>query len=82
MIDRREALLKAKGEAVKLHRKFRMRERVEAHEGRIDVFGTVTRCGVELLFKPLDSLLGAYVDHPIPGMLITTKSDKSLFSPR
>ena len=78
MIDRREALLMAKSEAVKLHRKFKMQERIEAHEGRIDVFGTVTQCGVELLFKPLDSLLGAYVEHPIPGMLITTNRQLSV----
>ena len=78
MVDRREALLKAKGEAVRLHRMFSMRESIEACEGRIDVFGTVTQCGVVLLFKPLDSLLGAYVEHPIPGMLITTKRQLSV----
>ena len=78
MVDRREALLNAKGEAVRLHRMFNMRERIESCGGRIDVFGTVAQCGVILLFKPLGSLLGAYMEHPIPGMLVTTKRQLSV----
>ena len=68
----------AKGEAVRLHRKFSMRERLEVQAGKIDVFGTIAQCGVELLFKPLDGLLGAYLEHPVPGMLITTKRQLSV----
>lgn len=73
MIDRQEALLQAKEEAVRLHRNFGMRENTEACKSRIDVFETIARCGVDLLFKPLESVLGAYVKNSIPGMLVSTK---------
>ena len=78
MTSKRIAILRAKKEASKLHRKFSMRERIEVQGGRIDVFETIARCGVELLFKPLDGLLGAYLDYPVPGVLITTKRQLSV----
>ena len=48
MIDRRHAILKGKKEAARLHREFGMRERIEKEGGRIDVFGTIVKCGVPL----------------------------------
>jgi len=55
-----------------------MRERIEQDGGRIDVFGTIVKCGVPLLFKPLDGLLGVFINVPIPGVLVTTKRNLSV----
>jgi Zn-dependent peptidase ImmA (M78 family) len=72
MTDVRAAILRGTREAARLHRQFDMRARIEAEGGRIDVFGAIVRCGVILLFKPLDGLLGVYLSDPIPGILVTT----------
>lgn len=55
-----------------------MRRSIESVGGRIDVFGTVLRCELPLLFRPLDGLLGVYLDDPVPGVLITTKRPLSV----
>jgi Zn-dependent peptidase ImmA (M78 family) len=79
MTDRRHAILKGKREAARLHREFGMRERIEEKKGgRIDVFDTIVKCGIPLLFKPLDGLLGVFIDDPIPGVMVTTKRGLSV----
>ncbi len=78
MTNKRIAYLKAYQEAARLHRQFGMRNHIEKHGGRIDVFDTITRCNLELLFQPLDNLLGAYLNHPFPGVLISTKRQLSV----
>jgi len=78
MADVRQAILKGKLEASRLHRKLSMRERIEENGGRIDVFDTLVQGGVPLLFKPLDGLLGVFMDDPMPGILVTTKRPLSV----
>ena len=78
MADARTAILRGKREAARLHRAFAMRERIEADGGRIDVFDTIVRSGVPLLFKPLDGLLGVFINDPIPGVMVTTKRGLSI----
>ena len=78
MADMRGAILKGKREAVRLHRQFGMRERIEQDGGRIDVFDTIVKCGVPLVFKPLDGLLGVFIDVPMPGVMVTTKRGLSV----
>lgn len=78
MTDVRKAILKGKCEAARLHHKFNMRDRIEQVGGRINVFGTLVECGLPLLFRPLDGLLGVYMDDPIPGVLVTTKRPLSV----
>lgn len=63
----------AKQEAIQLHNDFNMRTQIEKSGGRIDVFGTFVHTGAPLLFKPLNSLLGVYIEEPIPGVMITTE---------
>jgi Zn-dependent peptidase ImmA (M78 family) len=55
-----------------------MQERIAEQGGRIDVFGTLVACGVPLLFKPLDGLLGVFISDPTPGVLITTQRGLSI----
>ena len=78
MTDMRGAILKGRREAVRLHRQFQMRERIEQDGGRIDVFDTIIKCGVPLVFKPLDGLLGVFIDVPMPGVMVTTKRGLSV----
>ena len=73
MAEARAAILKGKRAAARLHRAFGMRERILSMGGRIDVFGTIVGSGVPLLFKPLDGLLGVFIDNPMPGIMVTTK---------
>jgi Zn-dependent peptidase ImmA (M78 family) len=51
---------------------------VEAQASSIDVFGTIVRQKIPLVFKPLDGLLGAYLPRPIPGIIVTTKRQLSV----
>ena len=78
MVDPRSAILKGKREAGRLHRQFDMRSRIEQGGSRIDVFDTLVRCGIPFLFKPLDGLLGVFMDIPMPGVLVTTKRPLSV----
>ena len=78
MADARAAILRGKREAGRLHRQFGMRERIQKEGGRIDVFDTIVRCGIPLLFKPLDGLLGVFIDAPMPGVMVTTKRGLSV----
>ncbi|MAM93244.1 MAG: hypothetical protein CMI61_01165 [Parvibaculum sp.] len=78
MVDVRGAILKGRREATRLHRAFAMRDRIEEQGGRIDVFDTIVRSGVPLLFRPLDGLLGVFINEPMPGVLVTTKRSLSI----
>ena len=78
MVDVRNAILRGKRAAGRLHREFGMREHVLEEGGRIDVFDTIVRSGVPLLFKPLDGLLGVFISDPMPGVMVTTKRSLSV----
>jgi Zn-dependent peptidase ImmA (M78 family) len=65
----RDAVLAAK----RLHQEFHTQDRVEAGAGRVDVFGMLTGRDIPLLFRPLTGLLGAYINDPEPGVLVTTR---------
>ena len=78
MADVRAAYLKGRRQASRLHRGFDMIERIQTEGGGIDVFDTIVRLGVPLIFKPLDGLLGVYANDPIPGIMITTKRSRSV----
>jgi Zn-dependent peptidase ImmA (M78 family) len=60
-------------EAGRLHRRLEIKERFEKEGGSIDVFAAIHSLGVPLLARPLKGLLGAYLNDPEPGILITTE---------
>ena len=70
--------MRGKQEAGRLHRQYDLRERIKNGGNRIDVFDVITQRGLPLLFKPLDGLLGVYMDDPMPGILVTTKRPLSV----
>ncbi len=69
----RSAVLAGSMAASRLHRALQTREQIDAHGGNVDVFGAVNSLGIPLLLRPLDGLLGAYLNVPAPGILVTTE---------
>ena len=78
MKSRRDAILEGSKAAARLHDELQTRRQVEAQASSIDVFGTIVRQKIPLVFKPLDGLLGAYLPRPIPGIIVTTKRQLSV----
>lgn len=72
------AIRRATLAATRLHRDLGVQARIVRDGGRIDVFDTIARLDVPLLFKPLEGLLGAYLNEPVPGVLITTRRPLSV----
>jgi Zn-dependent peptidase ImmA (M78 family) len=72
-VARRDDILNAVYEADRLHREFDTRARAEAGEGRIDVFGMLVKRDIPLLFRPLKKLLGAFIDDPDKGVIVTSQ---------
>ncbi len=72
-----QSILKATLAATRLHRSLEQYENIFA-DSRIDVFEAVYRLDIPLLFRPLDHLLGAFLNEPSPGVLVTTKRPLSV----
>ena len=72
MADVRAAILKGVFEADRLHKQFSTEARADEGEGRIDVFDMFVQHDIPLMFQPLNGLLGAYMDDPCPGAMVTT----------
>jgi Zn-dependent peptidase ImmA (M78 family) len=71
--DVRTAILRAAQAADRLHEEFGTAAATDGEEGRVDVFGMMARRELPVLFRPLDKLLGAYLNEGSPGVIITTK---------
>lgn len=76
----REAILLGTREASQTHAALGLRQQVEEQGGAIDVFGTIERLGIPLLFRPLDSLLGACIRLPntAAGIVVNSRRDLHL----
>lgn len=64
--------------AARIHRDMTLKETVEARGGNIDVFKTIHLLDVPLLLRPLKGLLGAFLNEPSPGILVTTERPMSI----
>jgi len=64
--------------AARLHRQLGSREIIETQGGSIDVFGAIFAIDLPLLLRPLQGLLGAYLNDPAPGVLVTTRRPLSI----
>jgi Zn-dependent peptidase ImmA (M78 family) len=64
--------------ATRLHAQLETRTLVENHGGNIDIFGAINALELPLLLRPLKGLLGAYLDQPVPGVLVTTERPMSI----
>jgi len=77
MASYESSLRKASLEAARLHRDLAIQAQTVHGNGRVDVYGTIARLGVPLMFTRLDGLLGAYYREPSPGILVTTQRPSS-----
>lgn len=64
--------------AARLQRDLGLRPRVEGEGGNVDVFGAIGSIDLPLLLRPLEGLLGAYLNDPTPGVLVTTQRPMSI----
>lgn len=69
----REDILSAVLEAKRLHMRFDSESRSDRGEGRIDVFGMLVDLDIPVMFRPLTNLLGAFIDEPDRGVIVTTR---------
>jgi hypothetical protein len=76
MATRRDAILSGAGRAAELHAELGLRDRLAAGDRPVDVLDVVHQLGLLVLFRPLTSLLGAYVPAAgTAGLLVTTRRD-------
>ena len=64
--------------AARLHQQFDLRQQVELKGGNVDVFAAIQILDLPLLLRPLQGLLGAYLNDPAPGVLVTTQRPMSI----
>lgn len=64
--------------AARLHTQLAVRAATEVEGGSIDVFGAINALELPLLLRPLKGLLGAYLNLPVPGILVTTERQMSI----
>jgi predicted secreted protein len=75
MTTRRDAILNGAARAAELHAELGLRDSLRQGDRPVDVLDAIRKLGVLVLFRPLDSLLGAYLPTTgkAPGMLLTTR---------
>jgi len=64
--------------AARLHQRLDLHKEILARGGNVDVFGAIQTLNLPLVLRPLQGLLGAYVNEPIPGVLVTTQRPMSI----
>jgi len=69
----REAILHGTREATRLHQELHTQEDLSKTRGPVDVFGALLKSEAAVIFRPLESLLGACLAKPIPGVIISTQ---------
>lgn len=75
---RTDAILKGAKCAAEAHLTLGSRAQISHGIARIDVFSALAASGAELMFRPLDGLLGAYIGPPvvdIHGVIVSTKRE-------
>lgn len=64
--------------AGRLQREIGLREQIQANPGAVDVFAIIAGLDLPLMVRPLKGLLGAYLDAPRPGILVTSERSLSI----
>ena len=76
--DYAQAVRKGTQSAGQLLRQLEIREQIEHTGGSINVFAAISELDVPLLFRPLDGLLGAFLNYPMQGIMVTTQRSLSI----
>jgi Zn-dependent peptidase ImmA (M78 family) len=69
----REAILEGAFEAGRLLKELGWEDVLRADPREVDVFGAVVAQQIQLLFRPLDGLLGVYLPGTKPGIMVSTE---------
>lgn len=69
----REAILEGAFEAGRLLKDLGWEDILRADPREVDVFGAVVAQQIQLLFRPLDGLLGVYLPGVKPGIMVSTE---------
>ena len=64
--------------AARLHQNLNSKRTIDIYGGNIDVFSTIHEMDLPLLLRPLQGLLGVYINSPTPGILVTTQRAMSV----
>lgn len=75
---KRDDLLAAGRKALELTRDFNLRQEIEAGRNSVNIERLCFQLGVPVMYRPLKSLLGAYLKDPSPGILINTDRPASV----
>lgn len=76
MTSRRDSILSGASRAAELHTELGLRQKLASGDRPVDVMDVMREFGLTLLFRPLTTLLGAYLPSTrLPGVLITTQRD-------
>jgi Zn-dependent peptidase ImmA (M78 family) len=78
MTEYATAVRRATMAAARLHHNLESEARVQREGGNIDVFDVVSRLHIPLLLRPLQGLLGVFLNEPTPGILVTTERPLSV----
>jgi predicted secreted protein len=73
-----DAFLEGAKEAARLHDQLDLKATLEQTPGSVDVFRTILKLEIPLLFRPLEGLLGAYLTDPAVGIVVTSQRPLSI----
>lgn len=74
MATRRDAILSGTARAAELHKELGLKEALRQGNRPLDVLGAIRGIGLFVLFRPLESLLGAYLPlSGTAGIVVTTQ---------
>lgn len=73
-----QAVRKGAQTAGRLLRQLGVKQQIEQSGGAINVFAAISELDVPMLFRPLDGLLGAFLNFPTRGILVTTQRPLSI----
>ena len=74
----REAILEGAFEAGRLLKESKWEESLRSDPREVDVFGAIVSKKIQLLFRPLDGLLGVYLPGATPGILVSTERNLAI----
>lgn len=77
-LDIRRARLAGAKAAERILRILEVRDRIQSTQERVDVFDALAWLDVRVVFKPLDTVLGLYIQGEQPGVMISTKRPSSV----
>lgn len=73
-----EAVRNGTAAASKLLRRLDWQAKLEAEPGAVDIFAIIADLDLPLMLRPLKGLLGAFLNAPTPGILVTTQRPLSI----